>query len=159
MGSLRPRGRDEEPSLTLSSCEGTIVVIDLDRFGELVEEKGWSEYSPNPITGLLSNLVYDFVRKWNAVIVYGLDWERGTEEAVIEIPLVDPQEVEEDLRHILEEVRREGGSVTIVAIRDIVVGRKAHSRREAYYGTLGRRRAIKMLGKLKRKGGGIIYTE
>lgn len=54
---------------------GVIIVLDLDRFRKIVEEMGWSEYSPNPITGLLSNLVEELVHKHHAMVVYGLDWK------------------------------------------------------------------------------------
>ncbi len=154
MGSHRPT-RDDRPYLTLNLVEGTIVVLDLDRFGEYVREHGLSEYSPNIVTGTLSYLVEWFVRKWSGVIVYGLDWERGTEEAVVEIPYVDPEEIRGDLEKIVDEIKRLGVSISVVAIRDYVLCRRARSRREAYYGTLGRRRAIRLLRMVKKRGGGL----
>lgn len=151
---------DEEPSLTLKGfVEGTIVVIDLDRFGELVREQGLSEYSPNKVTGLLTSLVEEFVRKWNAVVVYGLDYQRGTEEAVIEIPFVDPWDVVDDLKKLASMISDAGASISIVVLRDFVLGRRARDRREAYYGTPGRARALKILRKIKRRGGGCIVVE
>lgn len=152
--------RDEEPGLTLKGfVEGTIVVLDLDRFGEMVEEKGLSEYKPNVVTGLLTQLVEKFVWKWSGVVVYGLDYERGTEEAVIEIPYVEPSEVASDLEEIKKEVERAGASITIIAIKDYVIARPARDRREAYYGTPGRLRALKLLRKVKRRGGGRMIVE
>lgn len=136
---------------------GTIVILDLDRMSETVRERGWSEYRPNPSTGILSGLVESFARKWNAVVVYGLDWERGTEEAVIEIPEVEPAEVREDLEHIACEVAKTGVTITIVAITGPVIGKRAWDRRSAYEGP--RRRAKRILEALKRKGGGFIYIE
>jgi len=135
---------------------GTVVVLDLDRFEETIEERGWSQYTPNPATGLLSHLVEQLARKWSAVIVYGLDWERGTEEAVLEIPLVEPEELREDLERIKEEVNKLGVGITIVAVRGYVGLKPAKSRREAYTATPTRRLAIKLLRRAKRRGGNTI---
>jgi hypothetical protein len=133
--------------------EGTIVVIDLDQFSEVVEERGWSEYSPNPATGLLTSLVEMFVRKWQGVVVYGLDEARGTEEAVIEIPLVEPEELKPDLEAIKRELNKIGVNVTIVAVRGYVLGKPAANRREAYTATPFRRQALALLRRVKRRGG------
>ncbi len=132
--------------------EGTIVIMDLDRFGDMVREKGWSEYSPNPVTGTLTRLVEEFVSKWSALVLYGLDPKRGTEEVVLEVPGVSPEELEDDLRRILEEVKRLGACISIVAVK-AHVGLPASGRREAYMGTPGRRLAAKLLRKAKRRGG------
>ncbi len=149
---------DEEPSLTLKLAKGTIIVLDLDRFNEVIRERGWSEYSPNPVTGLLSELVEKLAIKWRGVIVSGLDWERGTEEAIIEIPYVHPEEVREDLEDIRETVREYGVTITIVAVYDYVVARRAKTRREAYYGSPGRARALRILRQLKRRGGDMVMV-
>jgi len=140
-----------------AGVEGTIVIMDLDMFGEIVVERGWSEYEPNPATGLLTQLVEAFVRKWQAVVVHGLDPERGTEEVVLEIPLVEPYEVKEDLEAIKREVNKVGVGITIVAVKGVVLGRPAGSRREAYYGTPSRKYAKTILEKLKRRGGNIVF--
>ena len=137
--------------------EGTVVILDLDRFSEIVRERGWSEYEPNPATGLLTYLVERFARKWQAVIVYGLDEERGTEEAVIEIPFVEPWEVKEDLEEIKREVNRLGVGITIVAVKGYVTGEPASNRREAYYGTPSRSYAKSILERLKRRGGNTMF--
>lgn len=151
-------GPGDRPSLTPTPLvPGTLVIMDLDGMGEYVEERGLDVYKPNRITGLLSNIVEDFARKWRGVVVYGLDWERGTEEAVIEIPLVEPREVKEDLEGIARMVEAEGGSITIVAVREYVVARPARTRREAY--SSYRRRAVRLLGRLKSRGGGVVYVE
>ena len=133
--------------------EGTVIVIDLDRFGEVVEERGWSEYKPNPATGLLTLLVQRLVSKWQGVVIYGLDEERGTEEVVIEIPMVEPEELREDLEEIRRELRRVGVTATIVAVRGYVGLKPARNRREAYTGTPYRRFAVKLLNQAKRRGG------
>ena len=130
--------------------------MDLDNFEEIVKSRGWSQWRPNDATALLTKLVYDFVRKWGAVVVWGLDEERGTEEVVLEIPFVEPEEVREDLEKVREELSKVGVSVSIVAVRDFVVLRRAKDRREAYWSTPGRRRATKALKALKRRGGGKV---
>lgn len=150
--------RDEEPSLTLKNVLGTIVVMDLDRFEEYVRLHGLDPYKPNDVTGTLSYLVNEFALKWQGVIVYGLDWERGTEEAIIEIPFVHPNDVKEDLDRIRLIIKNLGASITIVAVYDYVLARMARNRREAYYGTPGRSRAVHLLRRFKRKGGDIVIV-
>lgn len=132
--------------------EGTVVMIDLDEFGETVRERGWSEYQPNPATGLLTMLVERLASKWSAYVLYGLDPERGTEEAVLEVPYTTPEELREDLEEILRELNRVGVRATIVAVYGHV-GLPARSRREAYHGTPTRRLALRLLRREKRRGG------
>jgi len=150
--------RDEEPSLTLKNVMGTIVVMDLDKFEEYVRLHGLDPYKPNIITSTLSHLVNDFALKWQGVIIYGLDWKRGTEEAIIEIPFIYPSEVKEDLDRIRSTIKNLGASITIIAIYDYVSAKPARDRREAYYGTPGRARAMRLLRRLKRKGGDIVMV-
>ncbi len=138
-------------------AEGTVVIMDLDKFSEVVKERGWSEWRPNDATALLTELVSAFASKWGGSVIWGLDEERGTEEVVIEIPYVEPHEVEEDLKRIREKLKEVGVSISIVAVKDFVFP-EASDRRKAYRATPGRRRAKKLLEKLKRSGGGILIT-
>lgn len=153
----------EEPSLTPTAAqrgltEGTLILIDLDKMKDVVEERGWSEYEPNPATGLLTVLIQEFSWKHRAVIIYGLDEERGTEEAVLEVPLADPGELARDLAGISEELCRYADvSVTIVAVHSLVGSKPARSRREAYGGFRGG--AKRILDTLKRKGGGVVFVD
>ncbi len=147
---MRKRGYKGYPLV-----EGTVVMMDLDRFSDVVAERGWSEYSPNPATALLTRLVEEFARKWQGVVVYGLDEERGTEEAVIEIPLVEPEELLEDLTRIKQEINKLGVGITIVAVRGYVLAQPA-PQREAYTLTPTRRQAHTLLKKLKRRGGNTV---
>ena len=154
---------NERPSLTPTApyrfpgVQGSLIIIDLDRFEEIVSDRGWSRYKPNPATGLLTGLVEDFARKWSAVVIYGLDYERGTEEVVLEIPSVCPWELEDDLVSIARSVETVDVTVTIVAVCTDVTGIPARNRRDAY--SSYRREAQKMLEKLKRKGGGVVYID
>ncbi len=152
----RKRGHLEEYSAGL--VEGTVVVIDLDKFSDVVRERGWSEYEPNPATGLLTSLVERLVSKWRAVVVYGLDPERGTEEAVLEIPFTEPEEVLPDLEEIKKELNRLGVGVTIAAVKGVVGFKPARDRREAYYGTPSRRLAWSLVREAKRRGGNRIVV-
>ncbi len=140
--------------------EGLIIVLDLDRFEEYVVEKGLDPYKPNIITGTLTKLVEDFIRKYRGIVIYGLDPRRGTEEAVIEIPYGYEQlnNIIKDLEKLKNEINKIGGSISIVVLKDYINGVKARNRREAYYGTPGRRRALKLLRSIKRKGGNNILV-
>lgn len=130
--------------------------MDLDHFKELVRAKGWSEYTPNPVTGTLTYLVQNFISKWFAVVIYGLDPERGTEEVVLEIPGATFEEIKGDLEVIVREIKALGASISMGVAYGPVTGRRAVTRREAYYGTPTRRRALKALKIAKRRGGGKI---
>ncbi|RLG80168.1 MAG: hypothetical protein DRO13_04380 [Thermoprotei archaeon] len=140
--------------------EGLLVVLDLDEFGDFMKERGWDPYRPNIVTGTLTSLVEAFARKWRGVVVYGLDHERGTEEAVIEIPYGYErlEAIVKDLEEIKREVNKYGASISIVALRELVYPVPARNRREAYYGTPGRRRALKILRSIKRAGGNKIVV-
>ncbi len=140
--------------------EGIIIVADLDRFDEFVEEHGLSRYRPNDITGTLTHLFYNFTTRWQGVVIYGLDFGRGTEEIIIEIPVPDELDnIVNELKQIKKTINGLGASITIVVVKDYVSCRPARNRREAYYGTPGRRRAIRLLKSVKRKGGNTIYIE
>lgn len=138
---------------------GLVIILDLDRFGEYVEEKGLDPYKPNLITGELTNLVEEFVRKHRGVVVYGLDRERGTEEVVVEIPYpIDIDSIVRDLEEIRKKISSLGVTLSGVVLYDYVTGRPARDRREAYYGAPARRRAVKLLKSIKRKGGDKIIV-
>ena len=133
--------------------KGTVIVMDLDEFGEQVRREGLSEYKPNIVTGTLTSLIKQFVSRRFATIIYGLDEERGTEEVVIEIPGVEAEELADDLEWIRREINKVGGRITIVAVNGFVNCKPANSRREAYYGTTFRKLALKLLREAKRRGG------
>ena len=134
---------------------GTIIMLDLDRFKEFTRARGLDEYRPNDITGLLSAEVERLARKWQGIVVYGLDWKRGTEEAVLEIPLVGPEELENDLVAVARSICEAGASITIVAVEGPITGRPARNRREAYEGY--RRRVKRLLESVKSKRPGQVY--
>lgn len=136
---------------------GYVIVLDLDRFEEFVKTRGLSPYRPNIVTGTLTSLVEDFVKKWNGVVIYGLDPFRGTEEAVIEVcEGIDVESIERDLEKIRSTIESLGSSITIVVVKDYVTLKPATSRREAYSGTPGRRRAWRLVRLLKKRGGNVV---
>ena len=150
---------DEATYLTPSRLvPGVVIVLDLDSFEEVTRERGYDEYKPNDVTGTLSALVEDLARRWAGVVVYGLDWERGTEEALIEIPYVEADEVAGDLVAVAEEVASHGVTVTIVALDGYVEPRAGRGSRRGYHATPFRRRALSELRKWKRRGGGFVVV-
>jgi len=158
--AAREPGGGDRPSLTPTPpplAPGAIVVIDVDRMGEYVEERGLSEYRPNDITGTLSALVEDLVRRRGGYLVYGLDWERGTEEAVIEFPLTEPEELAGDLARIAEEICGLGWRVSIVAVKGATGAPRGRGRRGAYEGW--RAAAKRLLEAAKRRGGGVVVVD
>lgn len=139
--------------------EGLIIVLDLDRFGEYVVEKGLDPYKPNEVTGYLTEAIMDFARRWSGVVIYGLDPLRGTEEAVIEIPgVTDVENIVRDLTKIKNDVNSLGASISIVVLKDLVLASPANSRREAYSLTPGRRRAWRLIRSIKKRGGNKILV-
>ncbi len=137
----------------MSLVEGTVVVMDLDKFEEMTLAMGWDQYKPNIVTGTLTTLVESFVRKWSAFVVYGLDPKRGTEEVILEIPNVKPEELRGDLEFIRREINKLGASISIVAVYGFVGLKACKDRREAYTATPTRKLALKLLRKIKRMGG------
>ena len=138
--------------------EGTVIVLDLDKFKKVTKERGFNEYKPNIITGTLTHLVENFVRKWNAYVLYGLDYSRGTEEAVIIIPMIKPEEVLGDLEKIRKEIEKLGATLSIGVSYGVIVNIKARNRREAYE-NITVKNALKALREAKRKGGNRIVIK
>jgi GGDEF domain-containing protein len=141
------------------NMRGVIVVLDLDHFKKMVREMGWPEYSPNPITGLLSGLVDELIRKHHAVVVYGLDWRRGTEETMLACPSPDMGSLLRDLEAIrrkVEEAGRETGSNATVSIGvaqgPLLRVKPTRSRRELFK-TPTQRLAKRALQRAKQRGG------
>ncbi len=140
------------------AIEGTVVILDLDMFEKITEERGYNRYKPNVITGTLTQLVESFVRKWNAYVIYGLDYLRGTEESVILIPLTRPEEVIKDLEQIRKEIEKLGASLSIGVSYGPIIAVKARTRREAY-SNITVKNALKALREAKKKGGNKIVVK
>jgi len=141
------------------NMHNVVVIVDLDRFKKIVKEMGWPEYSPNPITGLLSEFVDDLARKHHAMIIYGLDWRRGTEEAILACSSPNMDSLLNDLEAIrrkVEDAGRETGSNATISIGvaqgPLLRVKSAASRRELFK-TPTERLARRALQKAKRLGG------
>ena len=150
------RHKDLEP--LRHAVEGVVVFIDLDRFEEEIERRGWSKWKPNEATGLMTQLAESLARKWRAVVVYGLDPERGTEEVILEVPFARIEDVLGDLEEVRREIESLGVTVSIAVVEGLVGLKPARDRREAYYGTPARRRATELLRRAKAMGGNRILT-
>ncbi|MEA2070939.1 MAG: hypothetical protein U9O98_06575 [Asgard group archaeon] len=95
--------------MTLETIEELIIYIDLDNFKEISQKQGWVEYKPNIITGTLTYLVTEFVRKYLGEVLFGLDLKRGTEECMIRLTgALSHDEIVEDLEEIVNEINEVG---------------------------------------------------
>lgn len=90
-----------------------VICVDIDRFGDMTREKGWTPYSPNPVTRYLTHAVSAFAERHAATILYGLDTERGTEEAQLYCSSPDLARIIEDLEEIRAEMRTMGASLSV----------------------------------------------
>ncbi|NHK29788.1 MAG: hypothetical protein FK730_00455 [Asgard group archaeon] len=106
--------------MALETVEELIIFIDLDNFKEISEKQGWVSYKPNEITGSLTLLVTNFIRKYVGEVIYGLDEKRGTEECMIRLTgALSHDEIINDLEKIISEINSIGlecGCETFVSI-------------------------------------------
>jgi len=138
------------------------IAMDLDNFGDIVKRFGLSEYSPNTITAQLTLLVENFVRKYRAVVLHGLDYERGTEEVTLEVIEPDLDEIIKDLEFIRQEIEKIGketrtnATISIsIAIGYMSMFKKAVGKRQKWQ-TPTRILAKRALEKAKKEGGNKI---
>lgn len=96
-----------------------VIALDLDRFSDVTRRKGWTEYSPNPVTRYLSHAVSEFAEKHQATVLYGLDFERGTEEAQIYCSDPDLEAVVTDLENVRKEIQIMGETTLSVGIASV----------------------------------------
>ncbi|WXG41275.1 MAG: hypothetical protein WED07_11005 [Candidatus Freyarchaeum deiterrae] len=145
----------------LLQVDGAGIFFDLDKFKETMKKMGWTEFKPNAITGNLTQFIQMFASKHNANILWGLDQERGTEEAYLEIVEPDTEEISADLEVIrkkIEELGKETKSNAHLSI-GVAYGKignvKPRSRRELTRTPLGNG-AWKALHEAKKTGGNKI---
>lgn len=96
-----------------------LVYLDLDDFKQAVKAKGWATYTPNPITAELSKMVVEISETHAAAILWGLDYKRGTEEALLFFSDIPEQILEEELEDIkkrIESLGNEFGTGTTISI-------------------------------------------
>ena len=96
-----------------------VIMLDLDKFSEVTRRKGWSEYSPNPVTRYLSHAVAALAEEHNATILHGLDFERGTEEAQIYCSDPDMDALINDLECMRKDISDMGETTLSVGITSI----------------------------------------
>lgn len=152
--------------MVLETVEELIVYLDLDNFKKISEEQGWSPYKPNDITGTLTHLVTEFVRKHLGEVLFGLDEKRGTEECMIRLTGVLSHEViVRDLEAIVEAIREVGEECDCNATISIGVARGPYSPEKPsgpyqwskrLFKGQAQRLARKALKKAKRQGGNRI---
>ena len=88
--------------------ESAIVILDLDQFGSKMKALGWSEYKPNVITGSLTELVTSLLTRHHGTHIRGLDYQRGTEEAVLFFSDPNSEQLLKALKHIMVEIEKLG---------------------------------------------------
>lgn len=99
----------EGAKLALETVEELIIFIDLDNFRKISEEQGWVSYKPNEITGTLTFLVTQLVRKHLGEVIYGLDEKHGTEECMIRLTgALAHDEIINDLENLVQEIYEKG---------------------------------------------------
>lgn len=149
--------KKEKPILV----DGAGIFFDLDNFKETMKKMGWSEFKPNLITGNLTQFIQMFASKYNANVLWGLDPERGTEEAYLEVIEPDPEELYNDLEEVRKKIEKLGKETKSHAHLSIGVAYgkigniKPCSRRDLIRTPLGKK-AWKALKEAKRTGGNKI---
>lgn len=147
------------------SENGTIVFLDLDKFGECVEEQSWNSYKPNKISGFLTNKLLEYITKFQVVHLWGIDKKRGTEEAIL-LFLQEKEWIKslfEDLRKQILKIAKKFGVNTSLSvgiahgpIRNLKVV-KGHSKRE-FIKNPTVYMAYKALKKAKKMGGNQVVS-
>ena len=152
--------------MALETVEELVIFIDLDNFKEISENQGWVPYKPNEITGTLTQLVTNFVRKHSGEVIYGLDEKRGTEECMIRLTgALSHEDIIRDLEYIIREILKIGLECNCNATASVGVARGPYSlirQTEPYQWSKSlikghaQRLAHKALKKAKRQGGNRI---
>ena len=91
--------------------QSALVLLDLDHFGEITKKAGWPEYKPNVVSGLVTELVTDLLTKHHGTHLRGINYKRGTEEAVLFFSAPDIQALLEDLETLRKKVHLLGGEL------------------------------------------------
>lgn len=116
--------KSEGATLVLETVEELVIFIDLDNFKEISKRQGWVSYKPNEITGTLTLLVREFVRKYLAEVIYGLDEKHGTEECMLRLTgALDHNKIINDLEQIVNEIQEIGIKCNCEATVSIGVSR------------------------------------
>ncbi len=107
-------------TVALETVEELIIFIELDNFKKIAEKQGWVAYRPNEITGKMTVIISNFVKKYLGEVIYGLDERHGTDECMIRLTgALSHEEIVIDLEgivFIIEETGQEGGCNSTVSI-------------------------------------------
>jgi hypothetical protein len=90
-----------------------VIALDLDKFTQVITERGWSEYSPNPVTRYLTHAVSDFAQDHHATVLSGVDYKRGTEEAQVYCSHPDINTIIQDLNNICKKIQKMGVTLSV----------------------------------------------
>ncbi len=90
-----------------------IISLDLDNFSKITTERGWSQYSPNPVTRFLTHAVSNFAQNHHATVLSGVDSQRGTEEAQIYCSHPDLDKIIHDLNNIRRKIKEMGVTLSV----------------------------------------------
>jgi GGDEF domain-containing protein len=90
-----------------------VIALDLDNFTQVTTERGWSPYSPNPVTRYLTHAVSDFAQDHHATILSGVDSQRGTEEAQMYCSHPDMDTIIHDLNNICKKIQKMGVTLSV----------------------------------------------
>jgi GGDEF domain-containing protein len=88
--------------VALETVEELVIFIELDNFKEIADKQGWVTYKPNEITGKMTEVISDFVKKYLGEVIYGLDERHGTTECMIRLTgALSHEEITQDLEDII----------------------------------------------------------
>lgn len=147
--------------------DSLVVLMDLDNFKEISTSQGWTKYSPNIITGNLTELVRKLIRNHFGTMVHGLNQEEGTEECMIVFTAPNFNDLLNDLEELRSEIEKFGiksgtnATISIGVARGPVYNTKpARSRKKEHlYNDPTRALAKKALNEAKKKNGNRIIIK
>lgn len=144
---------------------GTVIAVDLDNFKICTQFMGWTPYASNPITRLLTDLLEDFIGKFYAIELFGIDHSKGTEEAILVVfhetnTILQSLEI---IKKSIEQLANRLGAPTSLSI-GVATGqineiKKLENRKKiTFFRDPTRAMALRALKKAKKMGGNQIIT-
>lgn len=154
--------------MALETVEELIIFMELDNYKEIAEKQGYVAYKPNEITGKMTEIISNFVKKYIGEVIYGLDERHGTEECMIRLTgALSHEQIVLDLEDIVFIIQETGQSCGCGSTVSIGVARGPDTRirptgpyqwSKRLFKGQAQRLARKALMKAKKLGGNrIIY--